>query len=75
MEDRIKQLENTVEQLTKKIVELENLFSCQLCGEVDFLHTCYFCGNKVCKYCHIQSERKNYRGETVIILRCKWCDQ
>lgn len=70
---KISELEEKLNEYINKTKELENYFSCELCGEIDSVHVCYFCCRKACKYCYKRHERKNYRGETIIMSACKWC--
>ena len=62
---------NSINNLKSKI---EKSFACEKCGEIDLLHDCYFCGDKLCHCCYTTTERKNYRGDTIIIYRCKYCN-
>lgn len=83
MEETFKKLENKIEELSekleesnKRIAELEEYFSCELCGYKDSVHVCRFCSRKTCKYCRIKWENKDMhrKGIEKIKFVCKWCN-
>ena len=74
LNDTLGQLRDEIENLKKRIKNLEVLQECEICSSINVLHICYYCGNNACRKCTRFSERKDYRGETRVIQYCKECD-
>jgi len=73
LEEYLYSVKRLVKQLENKISHLEEMTTCEFCGDITHLQSCYECEKRGCEDCTKKHYTKNYALDSVCMFFCKQC--